>query len=168
MKKFTRQILSLAVAAFANVCVAMAQEASIKLTDTEHDNTLPVEVTSDLLDTDEAAGTALFTGNARAVQGQMILVGHQILLEQNEAADALEQVTAMEDVVFTNGIEVAEGDHGVYHVETETVELTGNVLLIQGNNTISGDHLTMDLTTSLATMTGNVRTVYTPKQKDGE
>lgn len=161
-------ILCAALAATFFAAAATAQQAGIQLSSPEHDRTLPVEVTSDLLDVDDASGRAVFTGNAKAVQGQMVLIGRKIELEYTSDDGTIQQVIATDDVIFTNGIEIAEGDYGIYFVETGMVEMEGNVLLLQGNNTIAGDFLELDLNTNFGTMTGNVRSIYTPQSEDAD
>ncbi len=150
---------------FAPVSFAVAQGASIALTPGNYDNSLPVEVTADMLNVAQAENTAEFVGNAKAIQGDMRLGADKVVVKYNQEQSAIETVTATGNVVFTNGTEVAEAQKAVYRLGSSNVVLTGNVLLLQGANAISGDSLTLDLTTNKGSMRGNVKTVFVPKTK---
>ena len=145
---------------------SMAQQTGVALSDSQYDNSLPLEITSDRLDVAQAENTAEFFGNAKAVQGDIILTSDHILVLYNQEQSSIEQVVATGNVIFTNGIEVAEGNKGVYIPNKSEVVMTGNVLLLQGPNAISGDQLNMDLVTNQGTMQGNVKTIFVPKSDE--
>ncbi len=144
----------------------LAQEATIALSSATFDSGLPVEVTSDTLSVAQESDTAVFVGNAKAIQGELRLAADEILVKYNPDQGKIEYIEATKNVVFTNGAEVAEANKGVYRLGSGTVILTGNVLLLQGQNTISGDALTLDLNTNKGAMRGNVKTVYVPKNDE--
>lgn len=154
-----------AASLFAPVSLAVAQGASIALTPGNFDNSLPVEVTADMLNVAQAENTAEFLGNAKAIQGDLRLAADKVVVKYNPEQSAIETVTATGNVVFTNGTEVAEAQKAVYRLGSSNVVLTGSVLLLQGANAISGDNLTLDLTTNKGSMRGNVKTVFVPKTK---
>jgi lipopolysaccharide export system protein LptA len=142
-----------------------AQNAGIALSPITIDASQPVEVTADNLTVDQNSNSAVFLGNARVVQGDLILAADKIMVIYNAEQSAIERVEATTNVVFTNGSEIAEAQSGVYYVDQGTVNLAGDVVLVQGINAISGDALKMDLKTNRGTMSGNVRTVFVPKPK---
>lgn len=145
--------------------MAVAQGTGISISKTEVDRSQPVEVTADNLTVEQSTNSAVFTGNAKVVQGALVLSANSIMVRYNQEQSAIELVEAIDNVVFTNGAEVAEAQRGIYRVTTGRVDLAGDVVLVQGPNAISGDALTLDLATSKGTMTGNVKTVFIP-QKD--
>ena len=142
---------------------ALAQGTGIALSPIEIDGSQPVEVTADNLTVEQDSNTATFEGNARVVQGELILAANKIKVQYNAEQSAIETVTATSNVMFTNGTEVAEAQNGIYRIGTGTVNLTGDVVLVQGVNAISGDKLNLDLKTNRGTMSGNVKTVFVPK-----
>ena len=152
-----------ALTVFGLVSAVFAQEASISLGPATFDSGLPVEVTSDSLNVQQESSTAVFVGNAKAVQGDMRLAAERILVKYDQNAGSIEFIEATQNVVFTNGTEVAEANKGVYRLGAGTIVLTGNVLLLQGQNAISGDALTLDLNTNRGSMRGNVKTIFVPK-----
>lgn len=130
----------------------------------------PVEVTSDRLDLARAEGTALFTGNVIAVQGDMRLTADWVLVEYMRNPDGtlgqdIERITARENVLLVTPEEAAEGNEAIYTPLTNEVVMTGDVLLTQGGNTVSGDRLVVDMETGIGEVQGRVRTVLQPEQE---
>jgi lipopolysaccharide export system protein LptA len=156
-------LLCIVVAAALAVGPVLAQGTGIALSPIEIDGSAPVEVTADNLTVEQNSNSATFEGNARVVQGELILAAKTIMVRYNAEQSAIESVTATTNVMFTNGSEVAEAQSGVYTIGSATVNLSGDVVLVQGNNAISGDTLKLDLATSRGTMSGNVKTIFVPK-----
>ncbi|MBC6443230.1 MAG: LptA/OstA family protein [Rhodobacteraceae bacterium] len=143
---------------------AFAQGTSISISPTPRDNSLPVEVTADNLTVEQTTNSAVFTGNAKVVQGALVLSANSIMVRYNNEQSAIDLVEATTNVIFSNGAEMAEARRGIYRVASGRIDLTGDVLLVQGSNAISGDALTLDLNTSTGAMTGNVKSVFIPKE----
>lgn len=142
---------------------AFAQGTGIALSPIEVDGSQPVEVTADNLTVEQNSNSATFEGNARVVQGDLILAANKIQVRYNDTQSAIESVIATSNVMFSNGSEVAEAQNGIYTIGSGVVKLTGDVVLVQGVNAISGDALNLDLKTNRGTMNGNVKTVFVPK-----
>lgn len=129
----------------------------------------PVEVTADKLDLARAEGTALFTGNVIAVQGDMRLTADWVLVEyilnpDGTLGDDIDRITARDNVLLVTPEEAAEGNEAIYTLRTNEVVMTGDVLLTQGGNTVSGDRLVVDMETGIGEVQGRVRTVLQPEQ----
>lgn len=158
----------LAVGAFLLPSALAAQDAGgIPFgTGVEHDPNQPVEITSDLLSVDQAAGTAHFQGSVVVGQGELRLAADEVEVFYAEGAapggGAVERIRASGAVTVTNGAEAAEAEEAVYQVAAGTIEMTGDVVLTQGQNAISGDRLTIDLEGSVANMEGRVQTIVVP------
>jgi lipopolysaccharide export system protein LptA len=146
----------------------LAQEAQVAFGDLRHDRDQPIEVTSEQLNVDQAAGTALFTGDVLAIQGDLRLSAERVLVhyvEDENQPGRIERIDAEGNVVLVLNDQAAEGDRGVYTLADGTVVMTGQVLLTQGQNTTSGEHLVVHLDTGTGTMTGGrVRTVLQPAE----
>ena len=156
-------LYSIAVVAALAASPLLAQGTGIALSPIEVDDNEPVEVTADNLTVEQNSNSATFEGNARVVQGQLILAANKIKVRYNAEQSAIESVVATTNVMFTNGSEIAEAQSGVYQIGPGTVDLSGDVVLVQGVNAISGDKLKLDLKTNRGTMSGNVKTVFVPK-----
>lgn len=132
----------------------------------------PVEVTSDQLQVDQVAGTALFSGDVLVIQGELRLAAPEILiayirLPDGSVGSEVDTITASGGVVMVTPDEAAEAEQAVYSPIREEVVMTGNVLLTQGPNTLSGSRLVIDLVTGSGKMDGRVRTVLTPGSESG-
>lgn len=141
---------------------AGAQEAAVPFGGLEHDNTLPVEITSDALALDQTAGTAIFTGSVQVGQGTLRLAADRLEVFYAEDAGAIRAMNASGNVTLSNGAEAAEAAEARYEVVTGIVEMEGDVLLTQGPNALSAERLRIDLTTGTGTLEGRVRTILLP------
>lgn len=137
-----------------------AQGTNVAFGSFKADPTLPVEVTSDTLDVNQADGSAEFTGSVVVGQGEMRLSADRVLVIYNDEADGIERMEATGDVLLVNGPDAAaEADRADYTVATGIVVMTGNVLLTQGPNALTSDRMTVNLVTGTANMTGRVKTI---------
>jgi lipopolysaccharide export system protein LptA len=137
-----------------------------------HDRTQPVEITSDRLDLDQAAGTAIFTGTVKVGQGELRLAADRVQVfyveGAGEAAGQVQRMVANGNVTLSNGTEAAEADEAVYEVVGGTVDMAGDVLLTQGRNALSSQRLHIDLNAGTARVEGRVQTIFTPGTAPGE
>lgn len=148
---------------------AAAQGTSVALGDFEHDNTLPVEITSDALALDQAAGTAVFTGAVKVGQGALRLAADRLEVFYAAGADggsgAIERMEASGNVTLSNGTEAAEAERASYVVATGLVEMDGDVLLTQGRNALASERLRIDLVAGTGQLEGRVQTIFVPGQE---
>ena len=142
----------------------VAQGTNVALGGAQPDPDAPVEITSETLNVDRNAGTALFEGDVLVVQGQLRLTSDEVFVSYVEDTEtgktAVEEIIATGNVVMVNGAEAAEGEKAVYSPITNSVVMTGEVLLTQGPSTIAGDTLVVNLATGEGVMEGRVRTVF--------
>jgi lipopolysaccharide export system protein LptA len=162
--------LAFAALILAAAASAAAQGASVPFGGLEHDNTLPVEITSDALALDQAAGTAIFTGTVKVGQGTLRLAADR--LEVFYASDegetgAIERMEASGNVTLSNGAEAAEAARASYVVATGIVEMDGDVLLTQGANALASESLRIDLVAGTGLLEGRVQTIFTPERAPG-
>ncbi len=132
----------------------------------------PIEISSDKLDVFQAEHKAIFSGNVIAVQGttNMRSAVMTVFYRDTEAkgaakpvetapaapnAQGIYRIEADTGVVFTTPEETAMGDHGVYDVDANTIDLTGgNVTLTRGQNILKGTHVVYNMTTGRSVLTG--------------
>ncbi len=124
-----------------------------------HDNSEPIEVTSDRLEVREAESIAIFSGGVIAGQGTLRLNADRVTVRfDRDAADresgAIRNMLAEGNVFLSNGAETAEGNTGEYDVASGMMFLRGDVVLTQGQNVIAGETLEINLTTGVAKMVG--------------
>jgi lipopolysaccharide export system protein LptA len=156
-----------AVGLAAVIVAALAQAASgqrVPFGDS-HDATQPVEITSDRLDLDQAAGSAVFTGGVKVGQGVLRLAADRVEVfydEGGEQSGTVRRMVATGNVTLSNGEEAAEAERATYEVATGLVEMEGDVLLTQGQNALSSERLSIDLNAGTGRLEGRVQTIFVP------
>jgi lipopolysaccharide export system protein LptA len=155
-------ILSIAVGSLA--VSAEAQTTQFPFGGGSHDATLPVEITSNALSLDQAAGTATFTGDVLVGQGELRLSAERIdvLYTESDGSSTISRMVASGNVTLTNGLESAEADEATYSVADGLVEMRGSVVLLQGPNVLSSDSLRLDLAAGTGLLEGRVQTIFVP------
>lgn len=161
MKKSIRPI-ALCLVLASPAALAQTQGATVAFGSMKGDPTLPVEVTADQLQVNQADGTAVFSGNVTVIQGAMRLTAPLVKVNYAEDRSAIERLDASGGVTLVNGGEAAESREAVYTIDSGEVVMTGDVLLTQGTSALSGNVLTVDLNTGHGVMQGRVQTVFTP------
>ncbi len=123
----------------------------------------PIEITSDMLEVDQNTHVATFTGKVVAVQGQMHLTADRMRVfyiagdaprpaRAEGAAQSIEKIEVEGTVLMTTPTETARGQAGVYHAQSDTLTLTGEVVLTQGKNVLKGAHLVYSMATGKSMM----------------
>jgi len=161
-----RQTLATLLAVAALSGAASAQGTQVPFGGFEHDASLPVEITSDSLELDQTAGTAVFTGAVRVGQGALRLGAARLeVFYESAGGSATGQVRRMlatGGVTLSNGAEAAEAAQATYDVASGVIEMQGDVLLTQGENALSSDGLRIDLAAGTGQLEGRVKTIFTP------
>ena len=142
-----------------------------------HDNTAPIEITSDSLEVQQANNVAIFEGEVVVGQGTLRLTAARVEVDYDEeqsggSTGAIRRLRATGDVFLSNGSETAQGDWGEYDVETGIVLMGGSVVLAQGDNAVAGERLRIDMNTGVgrieggatASSGGRVKSVFQPTQ----
>ena len=62
----------------------------------------------------------------------------------------IKRLEARGSVVVTQKEQTATGDLGIFDMKTNTVTLTGNVVMTQGQNVLRGEKLVVDLTSGVS------------------
>lgn len=149
-------------AAFLGCGAATAQQAAIQFGSLKQDTSLPVSVEADQLSVDQGDGRAVFTGNVRVAQGEMVITAAEATVEYAADGQAIKTLLFTGGVVLSNATDAAQAQQALYTIETGLVEMTGDVVLTQGKNAISGQKLVVDLTAGTGVMEGRVKTIFTP------
>ena len=151
----------------------------------QHDSSLPIEITADLLEVEQRDRIATFTGNVDAVQGELVLSADKLRVfysgndQAGEAAPgatgSIRRIEAEGNVFITSPAETAQGETGVYDVADNSLSLDGSVVLTRGDNVIRGDQLEIDLVSGRSRVTAaapsdegggprdRVRALFTPQ-----
>lgn len=136
----------------------------------------PVRIEADVLEVLDDQGTAVFTGNVVAQQGDTTLnttkltvfyEGGAMAQQANEAtgdqatsggpaqSQRIKRLEADGQVVVTTKDQKATGDKAIFRMEDNSVTLTGDVVLSQGKNVLRGTELVVNLDTGRSKLVSN-------------
>jgi len=133
----------------------------------------PVKIESDALEVRDKSQQATFSGKVKLTQGDTVLQCQRLVIfyENESAAPAqkkggakaaqkntgavgggqqIKRAEARGDVLVTQKDQTAKGDNGVFDVKSNTITLTGSVVVTQGANVLRGDRMIVDLTTGVS------------------
>jgi lipopolysaccharide export system protein LptA len=133
----------------------------------------PVHIEAATLEVRDKDKVATFSGNVKVTQGDTVMRCKSLLVfyDQNgEDADnpktsgktmqaatpgpggqqKIKRLEARGGVVVTQKDQTATGNLGIFDMRTNTVDLTGDVLMTQGQNMLRGDRLIVDLTSGVS------------------
>ncbi len=149
-----------------------------------YDTSLPIEITADSLEVQQEEQIAVFTGNVDAAQGELNLRADRLVVYYRANAkdsNTISLIEAFGNVFLSSPTEMAQGEKGVYNLDTDTIELTGGVVLTRGESVIRGDRLDMDLATGRTRVSsygagtkqagqgsGRVKALFVPSNDDAE
>jgi lipopolysaccharide export system protein LptA len=129
----------------------------------------PVHIEAATLEVRDKDKVATFSGNVKVTQGDTIMRCKSLLVfydQDGEDADKgktmqaatpgpggqqkIKRLEARGSVVVTQKEQTATGNLGIFDMKTNTVDLTGDVIMTQGQNMLRGDRLVVDLTSGVS------------------
>jgi lipopolysaccharide export system protein LptA len=128
----------------------------------------PVQIEAATLEVRDKEKQATFSGNVRVTQGDTGLRCKSLVVfydqgGENDAGGSMKAATpgpggqqkikkleARGSVVVTQKEQTATGDLGLFDMRTNTVTLSGNVVMTQGQNVLRGERLVVDLTSGVS------------------
>lgn len=116
---------------------------------------LSVDITSDDLVVERLSGTALFSGDVKALYKDLTLTSE--VLKINYDGDSKEEnkiktILAEKQVVLIQGTDRVTAEYAEYFVNEDKIIFKQNVILNRNGNILSGDHLVMNTLTKQAKM----------------
>ena len=132
-----------------------------------------IEITADTLEVRQSENVAIFEGDVKAVQGEMVLDADMLTVYYRDVAGGqgnlgVARIDAEGNVVVSSPDETAQGQSGVYDVENGRIDLAGGVVLNRGNNIVRGEMLTMDLESGVSRVSGGssrVQGLFVPEDR---
>ena len=125
----------------------------------------PIAIEAGRLEVRDKQGVATFTGNVKVVQGDTTMHCKTLVVFYEDkptpgAAKAAapgpggsQQISKLEahgEVIVTQKDQTATGDNGLFDMRSNSVTLTGNVVVSQGQNVVRGERLVVDLTSGVS------------------
>lgn len=148
------------------------------------DSKEPIDISANKTDVFQPEHRVVYSGEVEALQGQQRLRTPQLTLTfgQKEGAPQaatkaksgsgggfgqIQRMEAEGPVYLVTPTQQARGDHGVYDGPSDTITLTGNVVLMQDKNVSQGDRLVIDQKSGHSVISSNansrVRGVFYPQ-----
>ena len=145
---------------------------------TQHDATLPIEISADALEVQQELNLATFSGNVQVQQGAIRLRANVLKVhyrpQKGDASvqGAISRIDAKGKVFFSSPGQTAQGDSSIYDVDKGLITMLGNVVLTRDKNVIRGNRLVLNLTTGRSKVEGaagksggRVRGLFVPNKK---
>ncbi|MCW5682453.1 MAG: hypothetical protein KF794_15125 [Xanthobacteraceae bacterium] len=142
----------------------------------------PIKIEANSLEVKDKDKTAVFTGNVIVTQGDTTMRCRELTIfydgnalsavdgkdkkeqpapqakapgaKQTASAQKIKRLIAVGGVIVTATNQKATGDHGLFEMATNTVTLTGNVVVTQGPNVMNGSKLVVDLNSGRSRLDG--------------
>jgi lipopolysaccharide export system protein LptA len=147
-----------------------AKTTTTSITGSKHDNSAPINISSDNFQGDMETKIGTYIGNVIVIQGDYKLRADKMNVHVVDGKAST--IDAAGNILFNSGIETAAGDTGVYDLNVHTVTLDGKVVLTKLKNVMRGTHLVMNLDTNKAYLTakgmpggGRVQGLFIPPPK---
>jgi lipopolysaccharide export system protein LptA len=146
---------------------------STSITGSKHDNSAPINISSDNFQGDMETKIGTYIGNVIVIQGDYKLRADKMNVHVVDGKAS--KIDGTGNILFNSGIETASGDTGVYDLDAHTVTLDGRVVLTKAKDVMRGTHLVMNLDTNKAYLTakgapggGRVQGLFIPPPKKGD
>ena len=128
----------------------------------------PVQIEAATLEVRDKEKQATFSGDVKVTQGDTRLRSKSLVVFYEQGGEAgtgssmkaatpgpggqqkIRKLEARGGVVVTQKDQTATGEFGLFDMKTNTVTLTGNVVMTQGQNVLRGDRLVVDLTSGVS------------------
>ncbi len=128
---------------------------------------LPIEISADRMNADNARNVVTFEGNVHAKQGDVTMQCDRLTAEYARPSDAIEKISAVGSVRVLQKDREAKAPRADFFNMEQRIVLTGGAELRQGENTLRGETVTIYLRENRTVVTGGssgrVNAVISPK-----
>ncbi len=136
----------------------------------------PLDITADASEVINSQCMSSWTGAVEALQGRTRLRADEVRIYTVKSGDgcgASDRMEASGQVYFVTPERTVRADNAVYQFSSETITLTGGVIVVQGKSVVRGDRMVINTRTGQASMTsavtgrnkpGRVRGVFYPNE----
>ncbi len=167
-----RAICALALSLWVFSNPLLAQTVDTSAASSESKAARDVDIEADQMEAFDAKKMAVFTGNVRGKRGTVTLTCNKLTVNYTDTPDAngekKTEVTFLDaqgDVTIVTTKQTVTGSWAKMDVKNKTVNVGGNVKVVQGNSVIVGEKLFVDLDKNISQMTGGrVKGSFVPAQ----
>lgn len=146
------------------------------------DSKQPIEISADTLEVLQNQQQAIFSGNVIAKQGSINMKSARMLVYYKnggaggDGAGAVKGISKIEadgGVFFASPRETAQGAKAIYNVDTQTIQMMGDVVLTRDKNVLKGTQMVYNLATGKSVLSssgvggaggGRVKGLFVPNQ----
>lgn len=182
--------LSCALSAAAQPAGQAQQPASTAMQGLSMESDQPVRIVSNTLEVRDKSRQATFAGDVKLTQGdtmikcQMLVVFYEDTAAPSKKAapppatagaqpaqkssQKIKRAEAKGDVLVIQKDQTATGENAVFDVRSNTVVITGNVVVTQGGMVTRGDRLDSNLTTGVTKVSNNAPAASAIKKQSGQ
>lgn len=142
----------------------------------------PVKIEAASLEVRDKDKLATFSGNVVVTQGDTTMRCKSLVVHYDNSNDnkgmkaaqpgpggssSIKRLEALGGVHVTQKEQTATGDKGIFDMKSNTITLSGNVLITQGQNVLKGERLVVDVASGAARVEGGrVTGVFVPSSSD--
>jgi lipopolysaccharide export system protein LptA len=167
-----------------------AQQQSTTMQGIQMNKDQPVRIEAASLEVRDKQRQATFTGDVKLTQGDTTVKCRVLVVFYTDAAaqkkggagaqksdggssQQIEKAIAKGDVFVMQKDQTATGENGLFDVKSNTITMTGNVVVTQGSKVMRGDRMVVNMTTGVTTVdsskgSGPVIIMLTPGEKEKE
>jgi lipopolysaccharide export system protein LptA len=113
-----------------------------------------IDVEADRLDVDKDKGEAVFRGNVKATQDNVIIRGSTLTLLIDKVTNKVDTLVVDKSVYIKWDDKESTCDHAVYTITRKHLELTGNAVITRGPERVAGQKIVIDMLTNRQVVEG--------------
>lgn len=125
---------------------AMAALTGTAAAQFSNNNKAPIDITGDQFEVFQNEDYSLWTGDVQVVQGEVILTAPELKIF-GISGGRFNKVEALGGIRYTNGVETISGRTAVYEEASDTITVTGDVVVVQGRQIMTGERMIYHLDT---------------------
>ena len=114
-----------------------------------------LKINSDQLEIDRNNNISIFSGSVHAFNEDINIWSENLILKFIDDENQIRELNAEKEVKIINQGITATGERGIYYPETDTLNLYGNVEVLENNNYVKCDELFLDIKNSRSIMKSN-------------
>lgn len=134
------------------------------------DSSAPIDITADEAEVVNSQCLAIWRGAAEALQARTRLRANLIRVYSEKSGSdcgATDRLEAEGNVYYVTVDRAVRANNAVYSSASDTITLTGDVIIVEGKNVARGDRLVVNVETGAAEMSASARGRGNPNRVRG-
>ena len=149
----------------AAVATALILASGAAYAQTANDSSAPVDVSADEQEVINSQCKQIFRGNVEVLQDKARLRAAVISVYNKRkpggsgsgSCGEAERLEADGDVFYVTADQTVRGDHAVYNYSSDTIVITGDVIVVRGRDVARGDKMTVQTKTNDVKLESSVK-----------